>query len=262
MLGASGPRRESSEDGPRALAERAEENADLVGVGRHALQIGERARRSLSGIEQADNRTHVGLVESGKEPGLVEAPVPVLRRRGEEQQEHVAARQRTADLAPPVHTRGDVDVGDEAVDHLPIEAFDGVLHFDRQRMVIVLVADEHRELVIADSHGLPPAWVDGLLKLPRPLTRKRPEFGADHSTYPSALSRCASPASASRRTSGPGGRRGVRPIRSLSGAHQIGRRTVSRRLRLGLPRIVREVVGHRLPVLPGLVVHQHRPLPS
>src|SRR5262250_3274877 len=115
---------------------------------------GASAPRRQSRIEQADHRLHVGLGETGVQPRFVETPIPVPGGRSEQQQEHVTARERTADLTTPVHPRGDVDVGYEAVDHLPVEALDGVLHLDRQRMVIVLVTDEHRELVVADGHRL------------------------------------------------------------------------------------------------------------
>src|SRR6516165_3953590 len=41
---------------PRLVAEHVEEVADLVGLGGHALQVGNRARRVLTGVEQAHDR--------------------------------------------------------------------------------------------------------------------------------------------------------------------------------------------------------------
>jgi hypothetical protein len=60
---------------------------------------------------------------------------------------------RRADLAPPVHAHRDVDVGHETLDGLlGAEAFHRVLQHDRECLIVVLVADEHPELVIRNGH--------------------------------------------------------------------------------------------------------------
>ena len=117
---------------PRLAAEFVQEVTHPIGVGGHALQVGERARRGLSGVEHADHRDDFGPVEAGVQAGLVEAPVPVVRRCGEEQHEEVAPGEDTADLAPPVHARGDVDAGYEAFDEPGAKALHRLLHLDRE----------------------------------------------------------------------------------------------------------------------------------
>jgi hypothetical protein len=103
-------------------------------------------------MEEGDDRSDVGVVGTGVQASLEEAPVPVFRRRREEQHEHVATGEGAADLAPPVRPRGDVVPGDEAGDGLPVETLDQVLYALRQRVIVVLVADEHHELLVADVH--------------------------------------------------------------------------------------------------------------
>jgi len=106
---------------PRPAAQRIQKRADLVGIGWHALKVGERAWRGVNRVEQADDRLDLASVESHVQARLEEAPVPVLRRCGEQQQENMASRERAADLAPPVRPRGDVDVGYEAVDQVLVD---------------------------------------------------------------------------------------------------------------------------------------------
>jgi hypothetical protein len=64
------------------VAEQVEEVADLVDLGGHPLKVGERARRGLTGAEQAydpADLVFIGLLEATVQACLVEAPVPILR---------------------------------------------------------------------------------------------------------------------------------------------------------------------------------------
>ena len=60
-------------------------------------------------VRRLEALRRAGLVEAGAQAGLVQAPVPILRGLGEEQQEDVAPGEDTADLMPPVHSRRNVD---------------------------------------------------------------------------------------------------------------------------------------------------------
>lgn len=64
----------------------------------------------------------------------------------------LAPGEDTADLAPPVHARRDVDARHEAFDGPRAEALHRLLHLDRECVIVVLVADEHREHVVIDGH--------------------------------------------------------------------------------------------------------------
>ena len=118
ISGASAPWRQSSDISHVRRHKTSRKLADLVGRGGHALKVGERARRGVAGAEQADDGLDFASVESRVQAGLEEAPVPVLRRCGEQQHEEVAFREDAADLAPPVLARRDVDAGYEAFDAL------------------------------------------------------------------------------------------------------------------------------------------------
>jgi hypothetical protein len=144
ISGASAPRRQSSEI-LHVCRQSRSRKARRVGVGGHPLKVGQRARRGSTGVEQAHDRADIVLfefVEASVQTGLVKAPIPIPRRRGEEQYEEVAAGEAAADLAPPIQARRDVDAGHEAINLLRArgEAFQGLLHLDRECVIVLFVA--------------------------------------------------------------------------------------------------------------------------
>jgi hypothetical protein len=147
------------------VAELAQELAELFGAGGHTLQVGERARRSLTGVEHAHDRANFvffELIEASVQAGLVEAPIPIPRRRGEEQQKEVALGEVAADRTPPVPARRYVNARDEAFNLLPTrgKAFQRPLHLDRECVILVLVADEYHEDVVSFGQGFFPPFQD------------------------------------------------------------------------------------------------------
>jgi hypothetical protein len=60
-------------------------------------------------------------------------------------------------ISPPVHARRDVDAGHETVDlRAGGEAFQSLLDLDRERVIVLLVADEHLEYVVSVGHRFLP----------------------------------------------------------------------------------------------------------
>ena len=147
----------------------------LAGDHKHKAEVASAITTHWFNDEHADHGDDFGPVEAGIQAGLVEAPVPVVRRCGEEQHQEVAPGEDTADLAPPVHARRDVDAGHEAFDEPRAEALYRPLHFDREHVIVVLVADEHRELVVRDRHCfVPPSRVSVSAPIVAPVQYPRP----------------------------------------------------------------------------------------
>ena len=142
---------------PRGPAQLPEEPLDGVDLGRHGLQVGQRARGGGRRVVDAHDGGDVVEVAAGEETGLEQAPVPRCGRPREEQHQHVALGQAVADLPVPVGAGRQVGAGHEALDGRG-ETLERLLEGHRQRVVLVLVADEDVKAFVGQSrHLVPPA---------------------------------------------------------------------------------------------------------
>ena len=135
-------------DAPRLTAELFEEAFDGDRLRGDTLQVGERTRRARLRVVEADDGGDVLDVEASEEPGFVEAPVPVLGRRREQQHEQMAPREPDLDLPVPVRAGRDVDAGDETLDLPATEPLQRVAHRHCEFVILVFVADEDAELPV------------------------------------------------------------------------------------------------------------------
>ncbi len=166
-------------DSPRRLAQILQELPYITLASRDALQVLQDPRRRSIRMEQRHHGVHFLLVETSEQPCLVQAPIPILRRVGEQEHQEVASLQRFPDLLVPVGARADVGARDEAFDRCR-EASQRPVHNHGEFVVFVFVADEDSELVVRNVRHLPPLCSSPTRATMTTLCRRSVVHSANH----------------------------------------------------------------------------------
>ncbi len=144
-------------DLPRLAEQLPQAVLDGACLGADALQVAQRAGRLTVLVVDADDPADVPLLEAREQPGLVEAPVPLVGRTRVQEDEQVARCQPLLDRTVPVASHDEVLAGDPRLHPPPrVEDLEDPADGGRQLGVGVLVADEDAELRLVE-HARPPS---------------------------------------------------------------------------------------------------------